>query len=142
MMERLLAKLEERMNANAKANQVHLLAKAAKQELLAEISARMDANMTKMAAIRSELEETMKHEMQHFLSYVNESTQNLPEATKIEQDPGMMQSVEEHQDIPREEAASMPVRGLRKRCRVWKLAAERRHKPKKGTRGYCGSRKG
>jgi hypothetical protein len=58
--------------------------KAAKQEeLLAEISARMDANMMKMAAIRSELEETIKHQMQHFVSYVNESTQNLPEATKI-----------------------------------------------------------
>jgi hypothetical protein len=56
----------------------------------------------KMAAIQSELEETIKHQMQHFLSYVYESTQNLPEATKIEQDPGMMQSAEEHQEVPRE----------------------------------------
>jgi hypothetical protein len=29
---------------------------------------------------------------------------------KIEQDPEMMQSVEEHQDIPNEVAAVMPVR--------------------------------
>jgi hypothetical protein len=32
-----------------------------------------------------------------------------PEAMKIEQDPGMMQSVEEHQEIPTEDAAVMPV---------------------------------
>jgi hypothetical protein len=36
----------------------------------------------------------------------------------------MMQFVEEHQDIPNEVAAVMPVGGLKKRGRVWKLAAE------------------
>jgi hypothetical protein len=127
MMERLLARMEAKMDSNQKkakarmakfeekmatdrrAKQEDLLAKVAKQEeLLAEISARMDANMMKMAAIRSELEGTIKHQMQHFLSYADESTQNLPEATRIEKDPGMMQSVEEHQDVPREEAAIMP----------------------------------
>jgi uncharacterized membrane protein YdfJ with MMPL/SSD domain len=42
-----------------------------------ELNAKMDANMMKMAAIRSELEETMEHQLQHILSYVNQGTQNL-----------------------------------------------------------------
>jgi hypothetical protein len=55
-----------------------LLAKAAKQEeLLAEIRARMDTNMMKMAAIRSELEETIEHQTKDLLSHINQSTQNL-----------------------------------------------------------------
>jgi hypothetical protein len=47
---------------------------------------------------------------------------------KIEQDPGRMQSVEEHQDVPREETAIAPVTGLKKRRRVSSLTAERRQK--------------
>jgi hypothetical protein len=45
-------------------------------------------------------------------------------------DPGMMQSVEEHQEIPKEEAAVMPVKGLRKRRRDRNLAVGRHQKPK------------
>jgi hypothetical protein len=37
---------------------------------------------------------------------------------KTEPDPGMMQSIEEHQETPKGEAAVMPVRGLKKRRRV------------------------
>jgi hypothetical protein len=33
--------------------------------------------------------------------------------------PGMMQSVEKHQDVPSEDVAVMPVKGLKKRHRVW-----------------------
>jgi hypothetical protein len=70
-------------------------AKATKQEeKLAEMIAKMDTNLTKMTAIRSELEETTKHQMQQFLSYVDESTQNFPEAKKTVPDPRMMPSVE------------------------------------------------
>jgi hypothetical protein len=127
-----MAKFEEKMAANRKAKQ---------EEFLAEISTRMDANMTKMVAIQSELEETIKHQMQQLLSYVDKSTRNLPEATKIEPDPEMMQFVEEHQEVPREEAANMPVKGLKKRYRVRNLAAERHQKLKERTRGYCGSQK-
>jgi hypothetical protein len=53
----------------------------------------------------------------------------------------MMHSAEEHQDILSEDAAVMPVKGLRKWRRDQKLAAERRQKPKKRTGGYRGSRK-
>jgi hypothetical protein len=81
-----LAKFEEKMAAERKTNEEDLLAKAAKQEeLLAEISAGMDTNITKMAAIRSE--ETIKHQMQHFLSYVDESTQNLQKLRRLSRIP-------------------------------------------------------
>jgi hypothetical protein len=42
-----------------------------------------------------------------------------------------MQSVEEHQEIPEEEAALMPVGGLRKWRRDWNLATGLRQKPKR-----------
>jgi regulator of sigma D len=61
--------------------------------MLAEMNAKMDANLTKMATIWSELEETTEHQMKHFLSYVDESMQNLPEAKKTVLDPEMMQSM-------------------------------------------------
>jgi hypothetical protein len=111
------------------------------EELLAKISARVDTNMTKMTAILSELEGTIKRQMQHFLSYVDERTQKLPDAMKIEQDPRMMQSVEEHQEVPREEVTVTPVRGLKKQCRVQKLAAECPQKLKERNWGCCGSQK-
>jgi hypothetical protein len=63
------------------------------------------------------------------------------EATKTEPDPGMMQSTEEHQEIPKGKAAVMPVREPRKRRRVRNLAAERRQKRKERTRGNRGSRR-
>jgi hypothetical protein len=80
---------QARMEAKMEANQ----AKATKQEeMLAEISARMDTNLNDMreeikcgqakirstvCAIRSKLEETIQHEMKGVLLYVEEKTQNL-----------------------------------------------------------------
>jgi hypothetical protein len=43
--------------------------------------------------------------------------------TKIEQNPDMMQSAEEHQDIPNEDVAVIPVAEPRKRRRGKKLIA-------------------
>jgi hypothetical protein len=53
------------------------------------------------------------------------------DATETKPDPGTMQSAEEHQEIPKEDAAVMPVGGLRKRRRDRNLAAGRPQKPKK-----------
>jgi hypothetical protein len=53
----------------------------------------------------------------------------------------MMQSAEEHQDIPSEDVAVMPVKGLRKKRRVLNLAADSRQKWKNGTRRNCGSKR-
>jgi hypothetical protein len=41
------------------------------------------------------------------------------ETENTQPDPGMMQSIAEHQEVPKEDAAVMLVGGLRKRCRDW-----------------------
>jgi hypothetical protein len=95
-------------------------AKAAKQEeMQAEISTRMNADLKDLkediksckAQMRStictfwpEFNETIQHEMrdtiQSIRSELNEMTASQ-EATETEPYPGMMQSTEEHQDTPR-----------------------------------------
>jgi hypothetical protein len=50
----------------------------------------------------------------HSLRACQRETAASKEATETEPDPGTMQSVEEHQEIRQEEAAAMPVGGLRK----------------------------
>jgi hypothetical protein len=52
-----------------------------------------------------------------------------------------MQSIAEHQEVPKEEAAAMPVRGLRKRCRDRNLTAGRRQKGKGRIQASCESQK-
>jgi hypothetical protein len=49
-----------------------------------------------------------------------------------------MQSVGEHQEVPKEDGAMKPVKGRKKRYRDRKLAAGRREEPKELTRGDCG----
>jgi hypothetical protein len=63
------------------------------------------------------------------------------EATETKPHPGLMQSIEERQEIPKGEATVMPVGEPRERRRVCNLAAERRLKRKERTRGYSGSRR-
>jgi hypothetical protein len=53
----------------------------------------------------------------------------------------MMQSAEEHQMVPREDAVMIPVRGRKRRNRGRKEAAGRRGEPKELNRGDRGSRK-
>jgi hypothetical protein len=53
----------------------------------------------------------------------------------------MMRSIEEHQEIPKEDATVMLVREPRKRRRVCNLAAERCQKIRERTRGYRESRR-
>jgi hypothetical protein len=71
----------------------------------------------------------------------NETTAYNEATEKMETDPGIMQSVEEHQDVPTEAVVVRAVKGLKKRHRGRKSTAERRGKPKKGTGGYSGSRR-
>jgi hypothetical protein len=71
----------------------------------------------------------------------NETTADNEATEKIEKNRGMMQSIEEHQDVPNEDVAVVPVNGLRKRRRGRKSTAGRRGEPKELTRGNCGSRK-
>jgi hypothetical protein len=81
----------------------------------------------------------MRAVIQSIRAELNETT-TCREATETEPDPGMMQFIEEHQEIPKEDAAVMPIEP-RKRRRVCNLAAERRQKRKERTRGYRGYRR-
>jgi hypothetical protein len=68
----------------------------------------MDSNQEKIASIaklEEKLDETIQHQMQHFLSYVNKSTQKLPGTMEIDPDPRMMPSAEAHHEIPNRESA-------------------------------------
>jgi hypothetical protein len=111
-------------------------------ELLLSMQAKMDANQERMATNRKAYHEEMMamvdayHErMMACLGKTEADTE------KTEPDPGMMQSTEVHQEIPKGEAAVMPVGEPRKRHRVRSLAAERRRKRKERTRGNRGSRR-
>jgi hypothetical protein len=94
--------------------------------------------------MRSELEETIQRELsaviQPMRAYLDETTA-CNAATETGPDPGMMQSIEEHQKGPKGEAAVMPVGEPRKRRSVRNLAAERRQKMKERTRVKTGSRR-
>jgi hypothetical protein len=67
----------------------------------------------------------MKAVIQPILSELNETTA-CNEAMETEPNPGMVQSIVGHLEIPKEDAAVMPVEGMRKRRRIRNLAAERR----------------
>jgi hypothetical protein len=79
--------------------------------------------------------------MRSELGNTNHRTQNLHKelteanTEKTEPHPGMMQSTEEHQQIPKGEAAVMPVGEARKRRRAHNLAAGHHRKRKERTGG-------
>jgi hypothetical protein len=93
-------------------------------------------------SIRSERDQTrvenimtcINHKIRSFQKACQETTAHHEakerDTEETEPDPGMMQSVAEHQEVPKKEAAVMPVGGLRKRRRGGNLAAGLRQKPK------------
>jgi hypothetical protein len=114
---------EENMAANRKADQEKMVAD--KEDFLA----RMDAFHEKRMAML----EAQQRRMIACLGQTDANTEKM--------DPGMMQSAEEHQDVPNEDVAVMPVGEPRKRRRGRKLIAERRGEPKELNRGNHGSRR-
>jgi hypothetical protein len=128
----------------------------------------MDANQERMEtnrqADREKLQETMKTNQDDLLKTVKEEIKAYHEemmamldanhertkaclgkmeadTEKTEPNTGMMQSTEEHQEIPKGEATVMPVGEPRKRRRIRNLAAEHRQKRKERTRENRGSRR-
>jgi hypothetical protein len=96
-----------------------------------------------ISALRTELKETIQHEMKAVIQSIWVELDEMTAcngATEAEPDPGMMQFTEEHQGIPKGEAALMPVGGPRKRRRVCALAALRHQKTRVRIRGNSGSR--
>jgi hypothetical protein len=66
----------------------------------------MEAILAKMKAMRDKRMEANRDDWKERTS--------CHEATETEPNPGMMQSIQEHQETPKEEAAVMPVREPRK----------------------------
>jgi hypothetical protein len=73
--------------------------------------------------------------MEEIVTHVNHETQSLQkachkakeaDAVKIEPDPGMMQFIREHHEVPEGDAVVKPVEGLKKRHGGRKQAAGRR----------------
>jgi hypothetical protein len=60
---------------------------------------------------------------------------------KVQTNPRMMQSVVEHQEIPKEEASVVPIGGLRKWHEDYNLTTGHRQKPKGRIQENCESRK-
>jgi hypothetical protein len=129
--EQIHAEIRARMDANTREMNAEMDTNQAKltkqEEMLAEINARMDVNtkeiIAKMEAnqaeirptvyaMRSELKETIQHGMKAVMQPIRsklDETTACREATDTEPNPGIMQSIEEHQGISKEDDAVMLV---------------------------------
>jgi hypothetical protein len=100
-----------------------------------QMMARTEDNQERMDTILKKMKEEFKSGQAEMRSIFGawlmdlkdgrKETTACQEATETEPNPGIMQSIEVHQVIPKGEAAGMPIGGLRKRRRVCNLAAER-----------------
>jgi hypothetical protein len=95
---------------------------------------RLLAGQVKMVARLEEKVDNYHKKMMARWNTHQETTTTVP-------DPEMMQSAEEHQEIPSEDDAIMPVVEPRQRHGVRYLAAESHRKRKDRTRGNHGSRR-
>jgi hypothetical protein len=131
----ILAKMEENINAG----QEQMMAdRISDREYMKKMMVRTDDNQEKMDTNLKEMREEIKSGQAEMRSILDsrlrvlkngrKETTACQEATITEPNPGMMQSIEEHQEFPKVEAAVMPIGGPRKRRRVRYLAAERSQK--------------
>jgi hypothetical protein len=106
-------------------------------ELLLDMKARLDENAKTSLAMNEKIDtntkatlatkedmKTMQEKIQENLKRAMEEILNMNQAKTdrklkepTEPSPEMMQSVGEHQEVPREEAAVIPVRGRKRRHR-------------------------
>jgi hypothetical protein len=101
---------DKRMEANRESD------REGPKRRVAEMNAKMDAKQTELRSIictfRSELKETIQREMKAAIQSIRselDETTTCWEAAENGLDPGMMQSVEEHQETPQEDAIVMQV---------------------------------
>jgi hypothetical protein len=131
----------KRMEANRESDQEEL--KGMMEEMNTKVGGKQEEMLARMredikygqAEMRSTLDEWLMD-----LKDGRKETTACSEATETKLDPGSMQSIEEHQDIPKGEAAVMPVGEPRKRRRGCNLAAERRQRRKERIQEEVGCR--
>jgi hypothetical protein len=166
MMACLLAEIrngQEHMQEMMHANQAKIKAemKADREEMMAWLEAKIEANQAKTGVNQEE----MKAQMVSLISRIENNNEKFEvlrdnlvscmdahqesmmaclgktKATDLEANPEEMQSGAKHEKVPKKHTAVKPVGGLRKRHRGQNLAAERRPKPKARTPENCGSQK-
>jgi hypothetical protein len=98
------------------------------KEHMQEMMARMEIDQEERKAERKAYQEDLMNMMEGILTGKQDK---MDACQETEPDPGTMQYVGEHQEVPKEEAAVMAVGGLRKRRRDQTLAM-RRHQKTKG----------
>jgi hypothetical protein len=118
----ILLAMRQEMNANTKAMQELQDLKSDQAKMIAAFKEKTDAWIANIKDAQKKTTASLK-------------------ATETKPDSGKMQSVEEHQGIPKEDAEVMPVGGLRKRCRDRNLAAGRHQKPNRRIQATCESRR-
>jgi hypothetical protein len=134
----LLARLEARIKTNGGRDREDL------KEMREEIKFCLAEMRSTVCAMWSKLKETIQHGIKVVIQPIQaglDETTVCNEATETEADSGMMQSIEEQQDIPKEDAAVMPVGELKRLRRICNLAVECCQKRKERTWGFCGSRR-
>jgi hypothetical protein len=97
-----------------------------------------------ICAFWSELKETIQHGMKVVIQPIRaelDETTACQEVTQIESNPGMMQSIEENQEITKRETAVMEVGETGTRRKVRNLAAKHHQKLKERSQGNSGSRR-
>jgi hypothetical protein len=109
------------------------------REVTMSFQEKMEPNVGEKEAVVERQENSNEEVAIHSLKACRSETAAFQEATETKPDLGTMQSVEEHQEIPKQEAAVMPIGGLRKRRRDRNLASGRRQKPKGRIRTSCES---
>jgi hypothetical protein len=117
--------LEARIETNRKKDREDL------KEMREEIKSGQAEMRSTVCAMRSELKETIQHGMKVVIQLIQselDETTACNKATETEPIPQMMQSIEEHQDIPKGEAAVMPVenQGSGIGSAIWPRNAARR----------------
>jgi hypothetical protein len=138
ILEKTKARRDKRMEANMNDDRNKL---TACQDTIEGNPEKMELNTEENEAVLERKRVHKEDKEIHSQRDEQNETKAYNEATeKIEENPEMMQSAEEHQDVPNEDVAVMPVKGLKKRCRGRKSTAGRHGKPKKRNRGNCGTR--
>jgi hypothetical protein len=111
-----------------------------------ELKAKTDSNQEKAEARMAKFEEKMDYRKRrmamldahhkNIMACLGQMKANTEKTAPV---PEMMQSVEEHQEVPSEDAIVKSVKGRKKRRRSRKSTAGRHRVPKELTRENCGS---
>jgi hypothetical protein len=147
----MLVEMKATAAADRKADKEDLLTKMkeesreANQDFLARIKEDRKTDHEKMAADKQDFLARMEAFHEKRMAMLDAHQKRMiaclgeMDANTEKIDPKMMQSAEEHQDVPNDDVTVMLVGEPRKRRRVRKSTAGRRREPTKLNRGNCGS---